>query len=52
MGSYGWGGAYGTVYTVDPAERLVMVFMLQTLPNRAALPGAFKGELYRALRMR
>lgn len=50
-GSYGWGGAYGTVYTVDPAERLVMVFMLQTLPNRAALPGAFKGEFYRALRM-
>jgi CubicO group peptidase (beta-lactamase class C family) len=29
-GSYGWGGAYGSWYRVDPATRTVMVFMQQT----------------------
>lgn len=51
VGSWSWGGAYGTAYLVDPVEGLVMVFMLQTLPNQAALPGAFKGLVYQALRL-
>jgi CubicO group peptidase (beta-lactamase class C family) len=28
-GTFGWGGAWGTVYWIDPTERLVMVFMTQ-----------------------
>jgi CubicO group peptidase (beta-lactamase class C family) len=28
-GSFGWGGAWGTVFWVDPTERTVMVFMTQ-----------------------
>ena len=28
VGSFGWGGAYGTYYRVDPAERLVTVLMV------------------------
>ena len=32
VGAFGWGGAYHTVYWVDPAERLVAVFMTQLLP--------------------
>ena len=28
-GSFGWGGAWGTVFWIDPAERTVMVFMTQ-----------------------
>jgi CubicO group peptidase (beta-lactamase class C family) len=28
-GTFGWGGAWGTVYWVDPVENLVMVFMTQ-----------------------
>ncbi len=31
-GEYSWGGAYHTRYWVDPAERLVTVFMTQLLP--------------------
>lgn len=31
-GQYGWGGAYGTTYWVDPASRLVAVLMTQQLP--------------------
>jgi CubicO group peptidase (beta-lactamase class C family) len=29
-GSYGWGGAYGSWYRVDPESRAVIVFMQQT----------------------
>jgi CubicO group peptidase (beta-lactamase class C family) len=32
VGAFGWGGAYHTVYWVDPAERLVAVFMTQLMP--------------------
>jgi len=28
-GSFGWGGAWGTVFWIDPTERTVMVFMTQ-----------------------
>ena len=31
VGDYGWGGAYHTVYWVDPAERLVVVYFTQLL---------------------
>jgi len=33
VGSFGWGGAYGTMYRVDPEARLVIVLMIQMLPN-------------------
>jgi CubicO group peptidase (beta-lactamase class C family) len=32
VGEYGWGGAYHSVYWVDPAERLVVVYMTQLIP--------------------
>jgi CubicO group peptidase (beta-lactamase class C family) len=28
-GTFGWGGAWGTVFWIDPAEKMVMVFMTQ-----------------------
>ena len=28
-GSFGWGGAWGTVFWVDPAEEMVSIFMIQ-----------------------
>jgi CubicO group peptidase (beta-lactamase class C family) len=31
-GSYGWGGAYHSTYWVDPAERLVVVYLTQVIP--------------------
>ena len=35
VGDYGWGGAYSTIFTVDPAEDLVYMFMTQLLPSSA-----------------
>ena len=32
VGDYGWGGAYHSVYWVDPAEELVVVYMTQLIP--------------------
>jgi CubicO group peptidase (beta-lactamase class C family) len=49
VGSWGWGGAYGTYYRVDPEERLVTVLMIQLLPNSTDLTDKFKGSIYQAL---
>ena len=32
LGKFFWGGAYHTVYWVDPVEELVVVYMTQLLP--------------------
>ena len=32
-GAFGWGGAYGSLYRVDPEARLVMALMIQLMPN-------------------
>ena len=49
VGAYGWGGAYGSSYTVDPAERMVIVFMMQQLPNSSDVAGRFTNMVYQAL---
>jgi len=49
VGSWGWGGAYGTYYRVDPAERLVTVMMIQMIPNSTDLTDKFKASIYQAL---
>jgi CubicO group peptidase (beta-lactamase class C family) len=48
-GTYAWAGAYGSRYWVDPAERIVAVFMIQQIPNRSSLPGRFPMLVYQAL---
>jgi CubicO group peptidase (beta-lactamase class C family) len=49
VGSWGWGGAYGSTYTVDPKERLIMVFMIQQLPNNTDVASKFQTLVYQAL---
>jgi CubicO group peptidase (beta-lactamase class C family) len=49
VGSFGWGGAYGTVYRVDPEARLVMVLMIQLIPNTTDIRTAFPTAIYQAL---
>ena len=49
VGTYGWVGAYATTYKVDPKERLVMVLMTQTLPNRSDIGAKFPTLVYQAL---
>jgi CubicO group peptidase (beta-lactamase class C family) len=48
-GSYGWGGAYGSTYFVDPRQHMVVVFMINQLPNSADIPSKFSTLLYAAL---
>lgn len=48
-GSYGWGGAYGSTYMVDPKEGLILLFMIQQLPNRSDVPAKFPTLVYQAL---
>jgi CubicO group peptidase (beta-lactamase class C family) len=49
LGTYGWGGAYGSLYKVDPKENLVIVFMIQLLPNRTDIRDRFPTMVYAAL---
>jgi CubicO group peptidase (beta-lactamase class C family) len=49
VGSFGWGGAYGSNYKVDPAEGLVIVFMINQLPNRTDIASKFPTLVYQAL---
>ena len=49
VGTFGWGGAYGSTYEVDPKEHLVLVFMIQLLPSRSSVPAQFPTLVYQAL---
>jgi CubicO group peptidase (beta-lactamase class C family) len=49
VGGFGWGGAYGSVYRVDPDERLVIVFMIQLMPNTTDIREKFPTLVYQAL---
>jgi CubicO group peptidase (beta-lactamase class C family) len=49
VGRFGWGGAYGSTYMVDPAERLVVVFMINQMPMRADVASKFPTLVYQAL---
>lgn len=48
-GTWGWGGAYGSQYRVDPKERLVIVFMMNQTPNSADIASKFPTMVYQAL---
>jgi CubicO group peptidase (beta-lactamase class C family) len=49
VGAFGWGGAYGTQYEVDPESGLVRVLMIQLMPNRTDIQQAFANVVYQAL---
>ena len=49
VGEYNWGGAAGTRFWVDPAEELIGVFMVQSLPHRTRLATEFKVLTYQAV---
>lgn len=50
VGSYGWSGAYGTLYEIDPAERLVLVLMIQLLPYvERTVRESFETAVYQAI---
>lgn len=49
-GSYGWAGAASTNLIIDPAERMVLVLLLQHVPfNQDAIFDRFANTVYQAL---
>jgi CubicO group peptidase (beta-lactamase class C family) len=48
-GSYGWGGAAGTDFWVDPENDVVGVFMVQSIPHQTELARRFRVLTYQAL---
>jgi CubicO group peptidase (beta-lactamase class C family) len=49
VGAYGWSGAYGSTYRVDPKAHLVLVLMIQMLPNASDIGNRFPTLVYQAL---
>ena len=49
VGAFGWGGAYGTSYQVDPESGLVVVFMEQLMPNATDVQAKFLTSVYQSL---
>ena len=49
VGSYYWGGAAGTTFWVDPAERLYAVLMIQAPVQREHYRVLFRDLVYAAL---
>jgi CubicO group peptidase (beta-lactamase class C family) len=49
VGTFSWGGAYGTYFWVDPKNELVAVIMGQVLPPDFTLSTEFKKAVYAAM---
>jgi CubicO group peptidase (beta-lactamase class C family) len=49
-GEYAWGGAASTIFWIDPAEELIVIFMTQLFPSRTFnFRGQLKSIVYPAL---
>lgn len=49
LGSYGWGGAAGTRFWVDPQEDMLGILLAQTMPGCWRAPEIFESLTYAAL---
>ena len=49
VGAFGWGGAYGSNYRVDPKSHLVLVMMINQMPNASTVGNRFPTLVYQAL---
>jgi CubicO group peptidase (beta-lactamase class C family) len=49
VGSFGWGGAYGSTYEVDRQGRLVLVLMIQLMPNTTDIQQKFYNGVFQSL---
>jgi CubicO group peptidase (beta-lactamase class C family) len=49
VGTYAWGGAFGTYFWIDPKNELIGVFMVQAFPPGFTLATEFKKRSYEAL---
>lgn len=49
VGTYAWGGAFNTVFWIDPTEQLVGVYMSQARPTKSDMGDRFSTLVYQAL---
>jgi CubicO group peptidase (beta-lactamase class C family) len=49
VGAFGWGGAYGTTYQVDRQSHMVLVLMIQLMPNGTDIQPKFNTAVYQSL---
>jgi CubicO group peptidase (beta-lactamase class C family) len=49
VGAFGWGGAYGSIYRVDPESAVTMVLMIQLMPDGTDIRTKFPNLVYQAL---
>jgi CubicO group peptidase (beta-lactamase class C family) len=49
VGLYGWGGYAGTLFFIDPNEKLVAVMMIQSPGQRVYYQSTFRSLVYQAL---
>ena len=49
IGEYGWAGAGGTVFYIDPRDDMFVVCLMQTLTQGARIQAAMKTLIYDAL---
>ena len=48
-GTWGWGGAYGSQYRVDPKNRIIWLYLMNQLPAGTDVAQKFPNLLYAAL---
>ena len=48
-GSFGWGGAFGSLYWIDPVEDLIVIFVIQKAGKYADIRNKFITTVYQAL---
>jgi CubicO group peptidase (beta-lactamase class C family) len=48
-GTYGWAGAGGTFFFIDPRDDMFVICMMQTLTQRIRIEAELKTLIYQAL---
>jgi CubicO group peptidase (beta-lactamase class C family) len=49
VGAFGWGGAYGTTYQVDKQSHMVIILMIQLMPNATDIQPKYSNLVYQSL---
>ncbi|MSR12101.1 MAG: class A beta-lactamase-related serine hydrolase [Gammaproteobacteria bacterium] len=49
VGAFGWGGAYGSIYRIDPTSGLSILLMINQLPNTNDIRLKYPTMVYQAL---
>lgn len=49
VGEFAWGGAAGTKFWIDPVEKLIGIFMVQSIPHKTRLGKEFKILTYQSI---